>query len=467
MIIYLLFGVAATINYLVDVVVIGYCLHSNETLATNDSLQVIRNISVRSTISIILIFCTFVFFFWGLAFKQFRNTNKFTTAFLGGILVTHMIMWVNSFVRETSEDNNVFEWMEQCIEVHPQGSCKAERDYFSEWKPWLYPNVVEYCLITGSLTLRLWKTDHKDNPIIREIQHTKREDKRAWHYYSNVGIGISGLVTLPVIAAHLTVAGLIVHWQSPPHEDKYSLSGAVTAFLSINLSTSLLLITCFLVILQTTRRTGKRRSTLELEDYLTIVTGISVQIIAVFIFVTDMFTLAGDREDESSPFFTHVRLSSAKSFFDFFQGILQTLVFVYLKTFQVKKISNNMQRLVIMLCVSISAGINLILFLWATVFEGQVSQSVYASQVNVFGESTWHSIIVPLYPLVVFYRFHCFWAFIRFIEMIRQSTTRKMRHWSEMQQDLVSHQGDGVVQNSPNSQTIVQDGSPQDGTSKD
>jgi hypothetical protein len=261
-----------------------------------------------------------------------------------------------------------------------------------------------------------------------------KEDKRVWHYYSNVGIAIAIFVSLPIIAAYMISSGLTVHWQLEPHgfNDPNSVISASFAFLWVRVVTSLLLIICFLIILVITAHARKCHAVLALEDYLTIFTGISAQMIAMAIFTSNMFVLYKDKGTVSVPPSTHTHLSSVMAVFDFIQGILQTLVFIYLKAIRLKTLSDNRQRLFIMLCVSTGAGLDLILFFWATVFEGQMSPSIYDCQVSVFGKPTWHSFIMPLYPLAIFYRLHCFWAFIRFIEMIRMSTDRKMRFWTEM-----------------------------------
>ena len=454
MVIYCLFAVAATLNYVIDLVVVGNCLSTNETFAINTK-EDLREISGRSAIGIVLIFCTFNFFFFGLALKQFRNTGKLTTAFLGGILVTHVLIWVSSFIQEASEDDDIFKWLKECKNLTIEGSCKSEQDYFSIWKPWLYPIVVEYSLITVSLTLKLWHEEREDHANIRKLHVMDREDKRAWHHYSNVGIAVAIFVTLPFIAAYMISSGLTVHWQPGPHgrHDQNSANSVISAFLWTSIVTSLLLITCFLFILVITARARKCRAVLALEDYLTIITGISVQMIAMAIFTSNMFVLSGDKGSTAFPPGAHPRLSSAMAVFDFVQGILQTLVFIYLKAIRLNTVSDNRQRLGIMLCVSVGAGLDLVLFFWATLFEGHMSSSIHASQVNVFGISTWRSFIVPLYPLVVFYRLHCFWAFVRFIEMIRMSTDRKMRFWTAMRQEWEKKETDKNGQTcSPGSQ---------------
>jgi hypothetical protein len=454
MVIYCLFAVGAILNYVIDLVVVGTCLSSNETLAlVNDTAKDLRGIAGHSAIGIVLIFCTFNFFFFGLALKQFHNTGKLTTAFLGGILVSHVLIWVSSFIQEASEDDDIFKWLKECKNLTIEGNCESERNYFSFWKQWLYSITVEYSLITVSLTLKLWNQENENHVNISELQTMNKEDKRVWHYYSNVGIAIAIFVSLPIIAAYMISSGLTVHWQPGSHESESKISnsanGAISSFLWTNVVTSMFLVICFLVMLVITAHAPKCRTVLALEDYLTIFTGISVQMIAMAIFTSDMFVLSGDKGSPTFPPGSHTRLSSVMAVFDFIQGIFQTLVFIYLKAIRLRTISDNRQRLAIMLCVSIGAGLDLILFFWATVFEGHMSLSIHASQVNVFGNSTWRRFIVPLYPLAIFYRLHCFWAFIRFIEMIRMSTDRKMRYWAELRQKWEQQERDSNGQTQP------------------
>jgi hypothetical protein len=426
MFIYFLFAAVAFVSYMLDVIVVGICLSesSNHTLAINHSRLGIDGIMGRSISSMALIWSSFIFFILVICLKQFQNPNKIRTFTLGLLLVVHILMWINSFIQEASEVDNVFHWLENCTNLHPQGKCESERNYVKMFKPWLYSSVVEYCLITVSLTLRVWQSDHTSNFSVTDLEKEERSDKRKWHDYAKIGMWWGIFIGLPVFAGYMIVSSLVVHWQSPPHQDKYSLNRAVIAFLSLGIGTDILLIVCFAVMFWAIRGTDKRSSSLEIEDYLTVTTGFSVQIIAVLIAVSDMFSLV------ERPFHAYSVLSLIKAVLDLLQGTLQTLMFASLKTISVKGIpKEGRKRQLFIIAVSIIAAINLILFLWSTVFEGHISSSIYPNQVDVFGKSKWRAILVPLYPLAIFYRFHCFWSFLRFVEMMKLTTSRKFRHW--------------------------------------
>jgi hypothetical protein len=421
-IVYTLLAAATFISYFVDTIVVGRCISFNDTIAANNSMFGIKSILVRSiTSSAIVWFCWF-FFLFALFRKAFQKPSWKRTVVLGGLLVVHTLMWISSFIQEASEVNNIFYWIENCTEWYPRGHCMLERNYFRNWKPWLYPSVVEYCLVTVSMTLRLWHSGHRFSGSysnILELEQEEQSVKQEWKEHTSRGkvVGIS--LGVFILSGYIAASSLMVHWQSPPNEDKDALSATVVVFLYLSIVTDLLFIACFLVTFWVTRDVGKCRMSLEVEDYLTLATGLSVQIIASLIITSDSFNVF------QKPVNIKIILSLIKESLDFIQGILQTLMFVLLKRVRVKNIPNYpCKRPLFFMAISISMAISLIFCLWSIIFEGQVSNSIYSNQVDVFGASRWRTILVILYPLAIFYQLHCFWSFLRFIEMVRSTGRR-------------------------------------------
>jgi hypothetical protein len=410
---YTLFAVVAIISYTMDAIVVQHCIASNH----NDSVFGITSILVRSITSNAMVWFSWLFFMFAICRKQFQNSSGQRTVILGGLLVVHTLMWISSFIQEASELNNTFYWLENCTEWHPEQKCKSDRNNFKELKQWLYPCVVEYCLFSVSMTLRMWHSDHKLSCSYSNISELEQEGQpvRQECHASRKLLWAGIVFSAPIFVGYIVVPSLIVNWQCPLNdiEDKDSLSTTVVVYLILSIVTDILFIVCFLVTSCASRGIGKIPMSLELEDYLTLATGFSVQIIAAMTITSDSFNA------HLKPSNIKIILSLIKASLDLIRGSFQTVMFVRLKTVRVKDIPNH-KRPKFFIAIFISMVISFMFFLWSTTFEGHVSDSVYVNQVAVFGASRWDTILVILNPLTIFYQFQCFWTFLGFIiEMVK------------------------------------------------
>ena len=458
------FGIGSVVNFASDAVGLFQCLDSSSgvnvtIIHTADTYIAVEVFYDISTVFVILSCLSMIFTIF--KDRSFIPMNGLLyPVLLAFTILVYLLIWFNTFSSEATKDDDPLEWERQCLnrfyKTLPSGQCKDSVHTITLMKTWLYPMTVEYALITVAICFDLWGEYAADPCTITKPldQMTSEpassdgdrieESSARQRSTTNLGeITVDGRPRSKSLAAardgqfclrgffaglFLTAAVFILlfvfvglSWK----DDHHSFSFLVTQ------STGDVMLILFLILLLLVIEQHKKKRSqsthvhLEIEEMITIISGMAVPAISMFIAISGLlyphYIAENPVNNGSQPNAlkvpeenltvaesivpSHVMAASvASAFIQAVEGTLQT--FVMLELAAKHKSAGTKWPLTLEVAVHVITLLNFTFFFCGLVYNARSDAPIYKIQSEVYGETTWHHLLTVVFPLVIFYRFH-------------------------------------------------------------